>query len=169
MVLDTNSSYFKREVNSTRRIGHVVGNRRRKLFNSEINASTTMGLDAGENINNADDIDDFNGVDSNVTTIINNSDNNRSEDYRFLDLNLHTTVSYINDFNNSISVSNEKNLSTISFDFNTTIATATSTNIKMIEVNATVIDTTSTDKNITFTFRTFSCNIGENDLLRRAW
>jgi hypothetical protein len=169
-VLDTNSSYFKREVNSTRRIGHVVGNRRRKFFNDERNASTTMGLDAGENINNADDIDDFNGDASDVTTVtINEVNNTNSEDYRFLTLDLNTTVRYINDFNNTISVLNAQILSNISFDFNTTTATTTSTNIKMIEVNATVIDTTSTDQNITFTFRTFSCNIGENDLLRRAW
>lgn len=147
-VLDTNSAYFTRVGSSTRRIGHVKGNKRRKFFNSERNASlpNTFGTaDNGESI--PDDIDDFNNKDKNLT-----GTTNASFDYKFSDANttMKITVQYIDD-NNTSPV----------FDFNTS-ALSTTTNIKMITVT---LNNSQLDGNLTL--RAFSCNIGANQLLRK--
>ena len=157
-VLDTNSSYFRRkDTNSIRRIGHAKGNLRRKFFN--INNANRYASPIPNNPNdmNFSAIEDFNNHDFNITSFtINGKDANKSQDYRFIDTHLHINVKYINDNNNT------------PFDFNTTGLNHT-TNIKMIEVNTTTTDATSPDKNISFTLRAFSCNIGANELLRRPY
>ena len=124
-----------------RRIGHIYAYKRRK-FDLTNNASTTFG-DA-----NVTDIDDFHGK----TSILDGIEANL--DYRFTDLNMTTTVTYISDNANY----NDENLS---FTFETNTSTP-STNIKMITLETTAVDTT-------FTLRAYSANIGESELLRRPY
>jgi len=149
-VLDTNSTYFRRDGNSTRRVGHVKGNKRRKFFNSERNASLTNTFgtaDNGESI--PDDIDDFNDKDKNLT-----GTTNASFDYKFSDANttMKISVKYINDSNTSPFIFYPSTLPT----------GTTTTNIKMITVD---LNNSQLDGNLTL--RAFSCNIGANQLLRK--
>ncbi len=145
-VLDTDSASYKRfpDNNSTRRIGHIKGNRRRKFFTSLTYATPTalLGKDGNETI---DDIDDFSTA---TPTTIHLVQNAGVLDYRF-DFNMTTTVRYIND---TASPSN--------FTFLDTNITNTS-NIKMITIKLQGKDIN------TLTFRAYSCNIGANELLRR--
>lgn len=133
-----------------RRIGHVKGNKRRKFFAS-LNAATpplNLGPDGGV----LNDIDDFNNP---TPTALVLSTQTTNLDYHFQDFNLTTTVAYVSDDAN-YSANN------INFVFGT-VASATSTNIKMLTLSIAGADTTP------FTLRTYSCNIGESELLRKAY
>ena len=142
------SSIYKRnpDQNSTRRIGHVKGNKRRKFFNSKRNATVSLGMEVSDN-NVPNDIDDFDDKDKNLT-----GTTNASFDYKFSDANttMKISVKYIDD-NNTSPV----------FDFNIS-ALSTTTNIKMITVS---LNNSQLDGNLTL--RAFSCNIGANQLLRK--
>ena len=134
---------------SIRRIGHVTGSKRRK-FSNDINSSTpvaNLGPDGGD----LDDIDDFNGkvnnleIGSQVTTL----------DYHFTDFNLTTTVVYVSDDAN-YSAQN------LNFTFDTNASTTT-TSLKMLTLKV------KGPNNTPFTIRSYSCNIGESELLRKAY
>jgi len=106
------------------------------LRSGSIDTTSTIGLDAGENVNDVstyDDIDDFNGY---------------SES--FLNNIIHVNVKYIND---SATYSDQN----ISFSLNYS-STATNTNIKLITVWSKVGDT-----NLTLRYPT--CNIGASKFL----
>jgi len=137
-VLDTNST------NNNLRIGHVKGNKRRKYFTKETNATTPakLGKDGAELTPN--DIDDFSSPTPVTIQHIANT-----LDYRY-DLNMTTTVSYVDD--------NFAEGSTFILDIN---SSNKSTNIKMTKL----IITNNNDFNMTL--RAYSCNIGANQLLRR--
>jgi len=143
-VLDTQSASYQREVNTTRRIGHVKQDKRRKFFNNTTNASVI-----GTATNNIIDIADF---DTDVAELnkLNAADADFAGtlDYRF-DFNMTTSVRYIND--NPVNfVFSDANISTTS-------------NIKMITV------TLQGDNISTFKLRAYSSNIGESELLRRNY
>lgn len=143
-VLDTQSASYQREVNTTRRIGHVKQDKRRKFFNNTTNASVI-----GTATNNIIDIADF---DTDVAELnkLNAADADFAGtlDYRF-DFNMTTSVRYIND--NPVNfVFSDANISTTS-------------NIKMITV------TLQGDNISTFQLRAYSSNIGESELLRRSY
>jgi len=144
-VLDTQSASYQREVNTTtRRIGHVKQDKRRKFFSNETNASVI-----GTATNNITDIADF---DTDVAELnkLNAADADFAGtlDYRF-DFNMTTSVRYIND--NPVNfVFSDANISTTS-------------NIKMITV------TLQGDNISTFQLRAYSSNIGESELLRRSY
>lgn len=148
-VLDTTSSAFAHDAfdtTSTRRIGHVGADKRRKLkdTNSTTRTATLISNDG------LIDIDDFDYVpDENIS--ISNQD-----DYIFSIL-LNPAVSYISDGNNSL----DYNSSIIGFNFSTTPITTNPTNIKMITVTTTV-----NDRNITM--RAYASNIGENGILSKV-
>lgn len=154
-VLDTNSSdltssIYKRspDQNSTRRVGHVKGNKRRKFFSTKVYASYPLGQEGTE----YDDIDDFNDENKGLSNDAN--DTNATIGYKvYKDLNMTISVKYISDIN-----------STVIFDFNQTSAPIGTTNIKMIQVSLT---NSQLDGNISL--RAFSCNIGANQLLRRTF
>ena len=146
-ILDTNSTAYRRKPNSTRRIGHVKADKRRKFFTKETNATTSLGRE-GTDYN---DIDDFDTKDLNLADA---TDVNATLGYKLsTDLNISISVKYISDIN----------LTSI-FDFNQTSTPVGTTNIKMIEVSLT---NSQLDGNITL--RAFSSNIGANQLLRRTW
>lgn len=146
-VLDTNSTYFKRETNSTRRKGHVKGYKRRKLSSTPTYASSVLGIEVPGVY---DDIDDFNSgairkvIETNGTAIA-------GLDYKF-DFNMSTNVVYVKDnyVNGTI------------FELNATALIGQTSNIKMIELQAKGGD-------INLKLRAYSTNIGENELLRRTW
>lgn len=143
-VLDTNSTEFKRypDKNSTRRIGHVEEDKRRKFFANETNATAI-----GSTTNNTIDIGDFDGAETSLTGA-SPSEVAGVLDYRF-DFNMTTIVRYIDDTN---------------FEFETTGSETNTSNIKMIEVTMQDDDTLSK-----FVLRAYSSNIGESQLLRRSY
>ena len=151
-ILKTNGDS---ELNATsqseyiRRIGNVKGDKRRR-FSPDLNSSTpvaNLGPDSGD----LDDIDDFDGK---VDTL-ELSSQSTSLDYHFTDFNLTTTVVYVSDSANY-------NNQTLNFVFGTTPDTNTS-NIKMLTLKV------SGPNNTPFTVRSYSCNIGESELLRKAY
>ena len=106
-VLDTDSASYQREVNTTRRIGHVVQNKRRKFFTN----STTASDIGGALTDNIIDIGDFDNTDSNLTQAAAGEDAGVL-DYRF-DLNMTTKIRYINDTPNTpFAFSNDGNKTT---------------------------------------------------------
>jgi len=145
-VLDTNSknTNFERVAGTIRRIGHVKGNKRRKFFATETNAST-IGLDSGETI--PDDIDDFDDSNKSLSSA---SDTNHTAGYKLYDSNMSISVKYTDDNN-----------SAPTFNFNQPPHVPT-TNIKAITVS---LKNSQLDGNLTL--RAFSCNIGANQLLRK--
>ena len=149
-VLDVNNSdsELKRfpDNNSTRRVGHINQNKRRKFF-TNITAATLPGQwNTGTTF---DDIDDFIGtVDFNATGGL---------DYRF-DFNMTTDVGYISD---KVNYSNDIN--GFIFSGNKLANAAGSTNIKIITVTVKGKDISS------FKLQTYSSNIGESRLERRPY
>lgn len=148
-VLNTTSSASAHDAfdtTSTRRIGHVGADKRRKL--KDTNSTTRMAtLISNDGLI---DIDDFDYVpDENIS--ISNQD-----DYIFSIL-LNPAISYISDGNNSL----DYNSSIIGFNFSTTPITSDPTNIKMITVTTTV-----NDRNITM--RAYASNIGESSILSKV-
>lgn len=153
-VLDTalsdNELSRNPDINSTRRIGHLQQDKRRKFFNNTALTATTpanLGKDGAEPIPN--DIDDFaKVVDFNATGGL---------DYRF-DFNMTTTVAYISD-TADYSVQDMSNF-TFQIPPNTAVG---STSIKMIQLTIDGEDLTP------FTLRAYSTNIGGSQLLRRTY
>lgn len=153
-VLDTNSTNAKFEridTNNTRRVGHVVGDKRRKYFSTAITATLPpkLGSDVGD-AGTIDDIDDFK---TGTPTTVNKSNETAALglDYRF-GFNMTTDVKYVDDIYNPGTV----------FELKTADATK-STNIKMVEL------TLQGEEINTFKLRAYSTNIGESELLRRDY
>lgn len=135
------------DANSTRRVGHAKGNKRRKFNNDEVNASIALGSDGSD----LDDIDDFN---TNVKNLVDANDTNTTLGYKLSDINLTIAVNYVSDDANYSS-------STVGFNF-PTASTPPSTNLKMVTI---VLKNSLSDNNITL--RTYVSNIGANQLLRK--
>jgi type II secretory pathway pseudopilin PulG len=148
-VLDTNSTNFKRypDENSTRRIGHVKGDKRRKFFNAITPATSVAHLGNLFDGNDTDDIDDF--KDTNKTVV--DSSEITNLDYRF-DFNMTTNVGYVSD----------AFIPGKTFVFNTATL-GTTTNIKMVELTLKGAGLS------TFKFRAYTTNIGQGQLLRRVY
>lgn len=157
-VLDTNDTGSDTELdkNSTsRRIGHVVADKRRKgadiFFQSTVH--TALGADTGETLATFNDIDDFHGTTQQLFDTGNTA--TTGFDYKFTDINLSTVVLYIADN------ANYNGQTITNFILGTTNANRRS-NIKMVQV------TVSGAQN-NFVLRSYSSNIGESELLRRNW
>ena len=145
-ALDRNDTYYKE-----RRIGHVYGNLRRKMFSTETNVSTAVDV-------NFTNINDFDNKSAAITW---KGASTAVDSYEYLDreLNLTTRVFYIDD-------KTDYNKTTITFAFDVSTKKSityinNSTNIKMIELNVT------SGNYVPFVFRTFSCNLGESRLLTK--
>lgn len=154
VVLDTNDTGSDTELNknsTSRRVGHVIADKRRKFLDTTnlATAHNALGSETGEATADYDDIDDFNTEVQQLS-----SSATSTFDYKFTDINLTTRVVYIDD-NASYSQS------TIALTLDTANVGRRS-NIKMIEVNA-------TNAQINFVLRSYSSNIGESELLRRTW
>jgi len=133
---------------TTRRIGHVNADKRRK-FSPDLNSSTpvaNLGSDSGD----LDDIDDFDGS---VETLQATTESTNL-DYRFTDYNITTSVVYVDDTANYSGT-------TLSFTLKDSNISHTSS-IKMITLSVSGTD-------IPFKLRSYACNIGELELLRKTW
>jgi len=136
---------------STRRIGNFKANYRRKFDSNITYASSVLGQTNDNNASAFNDMDDFNGT----TTQISSGGNG---DY-IKGFTLTTTVNYISD--KAIYSSSP----TLNFDLNTTsITDNNTTNIKMVEVKA-----TDANGNTITTLRAFSTNIGSYELIYRIF
>ena len=157
-VLDTNDTGSETELNkhtNSRRVGHVMSDKRRKGFDVFIPSTVhnALGLDTGEvTLADYDDIDDFH---NSVQSLYNTGEAALSGlDYKFTDINLTTRVIYIDD---SATYSNS-----IINDFIFTTANANRrSNLKMIQIDVVGAQTN-------FSLRSYSTNIGESELLRRT-
>ena len=149
-VLDTTSSpsaHNAFDTTSTRRIGHVEADKRRRLKDTN-NTTRTVTLISNDGLI---DIDDFDYVpDENIS--ISNQD-----DYIFSIL-LNPSVSYISDGNSTLNY----NTSNIEFNFSTTPITSNPTNIKMITVH------TTGGNGINITLRAYASNIGESGIVSKV-
>lgn len=151
-VLITNGDVDLNITSNGRRIGHILGNKRRKFFADE-NSSVSpanLGVDSGDV--DKDDIDDFDDESVKLFPSLETTD----LDYRFTEFNLNTTVVYISD---------DANYSDQDLDITFTDSNVSnSTNIKMLTLSI------SGDEVPTpFKLRSYSCNIGESELLRRTF
>ncbi len=149
LMTDGDSDLNISATGSIRRIGHVKGDKRRR-FSPDLNSSTpvaNLGPDGGD----LNDIDDFNGK----TDTLEIGPQVTSLDYHFTDFNLTTTVVYVSD-NANYSAQN------LNFTFDTNASTTT-TSIKMLTLKVKGLNNTP------FTIRSYTCNIGESELLRKAY
>ncbi|MBE0492107.1 MAG: hypothetical protein IBX44_07630 [Sulfurospirillum sp.] len=136
-----------------RRAGHVNADKRRRLWDVGHSKRAPLNESAGLN-----DIDDFHGVDENMSIT--------SEDMDFMfNITLRPSVAYLQD---SLSGGNY-NDANISFNFDATNDQNLSnqSNIKMITVST--IDTASGGDYVNITLRAFASNIGQNKLAKREW
>jgi len=145
-ILDTSGDS---DFNRTNRVGLVKADKRRKFFTTVTTA--TLPANLGQDGGDYDDIDDFDTKNMHLST---SSDTNATIGYK-TDSNMTISVKYIDD-NTSYPLT--------TFDFNASSTPAGTTNIKMIEISLT---NSLLDNNITL--RSFSSNIGANQLLRRTF
>ena len=154
-VLDTTASASADNAfdanNTTRRIGHINADKRRRLWDVGNGNRTPLAETAGFN-----DIDDFHGRDENVSVTT-------SEDDYIFNINLNPTVQYISDSPVAgFAYTNE----TLRFDFNASNTSGNPTNIKMITINTT---DTAGNNGVNVVLRAFASNIGESAILKKAW
>jgi len=132
-----------------------------------INASGTL---ESEN-NDSDDIDDFNGNDSNLT-VYNSEDTETSiGDYIDTNIIIRTTVTYLNDTPTSGTYGGTTKLLTLDNPFNNDgrAAPATTSSIKLISVRLTSDNPTEELGSKNIILNAFSCNIGTFTLNERSF
>lgn len=148
-VLDVSNgdTELNRVGTSTRRVGHVKQNKRRKFFSTITNASAIY-LDRTSLYNDIDDFD--NKIVTMQTPIPTDTMKNQ-----LLNFTITTKVVYVLDnatYSNSI---------LDDFNFNTNPTNA-QTNIKMVQVSVQGLDTN-------ITLRAYASNIGESTIAKRAF
>jgi len=137
----------------------------RSFFTSvggDLDASTNFTAEA-----DFDDIDDYNG--NNTQLKLYNSETTGADigDYVDTDINIQTTVSYMeDDASNGISYVNGGPTLTFNDPFNR--VTAATSNIKSVNVRLTTTNT-ATELNKTIILNAFSCNIGTYELKERNY
>ncbi len=126
-----------------------MADKRRRFHDLNGTLARPSGIVNSANIQSIDDFDQQN---------VNMVDTNKTDGFDYvMDFNMTTRVSYISDNANYT-------LQNLRFDFNTTTSASitdvnNSTNIKMIEVLV------QSNDGLPFTFRAFSSNIGQTELL----
>ena len=135
------------DANSIHRIGHFMGEKRRRFASSSNYASNTLGSEEAQ----PDDIDDFNGKQSTLITNV-QSDSDYVKEFTFT-----TKIIYVEDDTSYLQ-------NNIKYSFPITSHTG-STNIKMVEVK--IVDKQN-DEIITI-FRSYATNIGSTNLLNRTF
>lgn len=140
------------DTDTNRRVGHVISSYRRRFHDGNMTEAFMTFPFSAVNDTNFTNINDFHGKTENFTSLSNDLDYVR-------EFNMTTSVSYISD-------ETDYTLQTVRFDFNVSSSADIenvnlSTNIKMIELEV------QSEDGQPFTFRTFSSNIGQTDLLKR--
>ena len=146
----TNSASADSDFNATttRRIGHVSADNRRRLRDDM--ASPTPSGSASWGNAALLDMDDFHNKVEHTTVVA------ADMDYVF-NLELNSSVTYIND---SALYTNQD----INFTFDASSTPANPTNIKMITVR-----TKDTSNNVNIVLRAFASNIGESGITKKVW
>jgi len=146
----TNSASADSDFNATttRRIGHIQADNRRRLRDDMASPTLSVNFNLGNVV--PLDMDDFHNRVENTTVVA------ADIDYIF-NLELNSTVSYIND---SASYTNQD----MNFTFDGSSAPANPTNIKMVTVR-----TKDTSNNVNIILRAFASNIGESGITKKAW
>jgi len=146
----TNSASADSDFNATttRRIGHIQADNRRRLRDDMASPTLSVNFNLGNVV--PLDMDDFHNRVENTTVVA------ADMDYIF-NLELNSTVSYIND---SASYTNQD----MNFTFDGSSAPANPTNIKMVTVR-----TKDTSNNVNIILRAFASNIGESGITKKAW
>lgn len=146
----TNSASADSDFNATttRRIGHVSADNRRRLRDDM--ASPTPSGSASWGNAALLDMDDFHNKVEHTTVVA------ADMDYVF-NLELNSSVTYIND---SALYTNQD----INFTFDASSTPANPTNIKMITVR-----TKDTSNNVNIILRAFASNIGESGIAKKEW
>jgi len=134
-------------INSIHRIGHFIGQNRRRFDPSLNYASNTLGSEEAQ----PDDIDDFNGKETTLTTNV-QSNSDYVKEFKFT-----TKIIYVKDNANYLQ-------NKIGYNFPITSHTS-STNIKMIEVK--IVDKQNNEP--IATLRSYATNIGSTKLLSRTF
>jgi len=134
-------------INSIHRVGHFIGQDRRRFDPSLNYASNTLGSEETQ----PDDIDDFNGKQSTLITNV-QSDSDYVKEFTFT-----TKIIYVED--NASYLQNR-----IGYSFPITSHTG-STNIKMVEVK--IVDKQNSEQ--IATLRSYATNIGSTKLLSRIF
>jgi len=137
------------DTTTSRRIGHVIADNRRKLRDNYASPTPDDGNAAWGNAL-LEDIDDFD--DRNETTTITSD----TMDYIF-NLQLSPTVNYISD---NATYANQD----ITFTFNANTTFTNPTNIKMITVQS-----RDASNNVNIVLRAFASNVGESSIAKKAW
>jgi len=137
---------------SRRRIGHFIGNLRRRCYNTQVDATPIANL--GSDSNDMDDIDDIIASNSSLLTGTTNHTTDYKNSYTF-DLN----VEYVND---NLGLTNFSQ-AVLTGSISTTSATIP-TSIKMVTLT---ISSPQTDN--TIRLRAFAANIGEVQYLSRPF
>lgn len=147
---------------NTLRLGHVpsVNGERRKFLDplliptlADRQPSSVLGKEAGEGLNDFNDVDDYNGISET------HSSSRLIDDVgeRLLPLDILTRVEYVSDRADY----SDDNISNFNFTTNPTGIT----NIKLITISATVQG--ETDPSVVL--RTYVSNIGSSATKRKAW
>jgi len=142
---DSELDRYLASVNQNYRIGHVVGDQRRRFFDSVAYPGGKYPTSGTATLNN---ISAFNGQSFTIG-------GSGAYDYKDASITMVSKVYYISD-------ATDYSLQDISITLTPT-SIATSTNIKVIELN-----TTSPMLSRSFILRTFMCNIGQSNLLVRT-
>lgn len=153
-VLDTNGSTSANAAfytTTTRRIGHLLVDNRRRLGDTMLAPTTDGGGNWGSVA--LGDIDDFDNKTEQTTVVA------ADMDYIF-NLELNSTVNYISDAPSAGTYNNQD----INFIFNANSTPANPTNIKMITVR-----TRDASNNVNIVLRAFASNIGESGITKKAW
>lgn len=153
-VLDTNGSTSANAAfytNTTRRIGHMQADNRRRLGDTMAVPTTNGGANWGSVA--LGDIDDFDSKTEHTTVV------SADMDYIF-NLELNSTITYISDAPSTGTYNNQD----MNFSFDASSAPANPTNIKMITVR-----TKDTSNSVNIILRAFASNIGESGITKKAW
>jgi prepilin-type N-terminal cleavage/methylation domain-containing protein len=139
-------------LDENRRTGHVAADKRRRFHDQNLTTPAGM-IFPSQNVDNANptNINDFHQQASELS-------NGRGDFDYVMDFNMTTTISYVSD---------EADYSAQSVDFNfstsgVAITDINSTNIKMIDIFVQMQGNSSP-----FRLRSYSCNIGQAELLER--
>jgi len=126
-------------------------------------ATTDFGTTPGDDM---DDIDDFSGGSSTLTAV--SSASMGEGDYIDQDINILTTVSYINDTPTGGSYAGSSSTITLNNPFNRGAGAGATSNIKLVNIRLTT-DNTSPELNKTIILNAFTCNIGTYELKERTF
>ncbi len=167
-ILVTQGNSGLNEKGNTGRRAGTPESSRRSFYTSlgeDINASIKADFTAEGDL---DDIDDFDGGDTELKIYDAENTTARVGDYVDTDITIRTTVSYISDVpTNGATYLGSSSSLTLNNPFNTSAAAATS-NIKLVNVVLTTNNTVA-ELNKTITLNAFSCNIGTYHLNRKSF